>query len=78
MSKRGENKHALSSLARSHNFEKPLLAWSCPPVLPSICPSAWNNLAPTGRILMKLDIGDFFFLSKIGRENSIFIKIRQE
>ena len=23
---------------------------------PSVCPSAWNDSAPTGRILMKLDI----------------------
>jgi hypothetical protein len=27
----------------------------------SICPSAWNNSAPTGRIFMKLDIWVFFF-----------------
>jgi hypothetical protein len=26
----------------------------------SICPSAWNNSAPTGRILMKLDVWGFF------------------
>jgi hypothetical protein len=29
-----------------------LLASSCP----SVCLSSWNSLAPTGRILMKLDI----------------------
>ena len=26
----------------------------------SVCPSAWNNPAPTGRIFMKFDIGLFF------------------
>ena len=28
-------------------------------VRPSVCPSAWNNSAPTGRILIKRDIWDF-------------------
>ena len=37
------------------NCEKRLLASSCLPV----CPSAWNNSTPTGRILIKLDIWDF-------------------
>jgi len=26
----------------------------------SVCPSAWNNSAPTGRIFMKFDIWEFF------------------
>jgi len=38
-------------------------------VRPSVCPSAWSNSAPTGRIFMKFDIWVFF-------EN--YIKIRQE
>ena len=38
--------------------EKRLLASSCPPARPSVCPSAWNNSAPIGRILMKFDIWD--------------------
>jgi hypothetical protein len=29
-------------------------------VRPSVCPSAWNNSAPTGRIFMKFDIRGFF------------------
>ena len=41
--------------ARSQHFEKRLLASSCL----SVRPSAWNNSAPTGRILMKLDIWNF-------------------
>jgi hypothetical protein len=44
-------------------------------VYSSVCPSAWNNSAPTGRIFMKFDVCVF---SKICRENSSFIKIRQE
>jgi hypothetical protein len=40
----------------SQNFEKRLLAPSCPPV----CPSAWNNSAPIGRIFMKFGIWIFF------------------
>ena len=27
----------------------------------SVCLSEWNNSAPTGRIMMKLDILEFFF-----------------
>ena len=38
-----------------------------------ICPYAWNNSAPTGRIFMKFD-----GFSKICRENSTVIKIWQE
>jgi len=49
--------------ALSQNFEKRLLASSCL----SMRPSAWNNLAPTGRIF-------FQHFSKICRENSNFIK----
>jgi len=29
-------------------------------VLMSLCPSAWNNLAPTGQIFMKFSIWVFF------------------
>jgi hypothetical protein len=39
--------------------------------------SAWNDLAPTGLILMKFVICVFFF-SKICRADSSFIKIWQE
>jgi len=45
---------------RSQNREKRLLASSCPPVRPSARPPAWNNSAPTGRILTKFDIWVFF------------------
>jgi hypothetical protein len=38
------------------NCERRLLAWSCL----SVCPSAWCNLAPTGRIFIKFDIWWFF------------------
>jgi hypothetical protein len=41
--------------ARSQNFEKRLFASSCL----SVCPSAWNNSAPYGRIFMKFDSGVF-------------------
>ena len=41
----------------------------------SVRPSAWNSSAPTGRILMKLDIWAFF---ENVWKNSSFIKIRQE
>ena len=41
----------------------------------SVCLSAWKNSAPTGRILMKLDILAFF--KNLSRTSS-FIKIRQE
>jgi len=43
-------------LARSQNCEKRLSALSCP----SVRLSAWHNSAPTGRIIMKSDIGGFF------------------
>jgi hypothetical protein len=39
-------------LARSQNCEKRLLASACL----SVCPSAWNNSAVTGWILIKFDI----------------------
>ena len=39
----------------------------------SVCPSAWNNLAPTGRIFMKFGIRGFF--SNIRRENPRFINV---
>jgi hypothetical protein len=49
----------------------------CPFVRLSVCPSvslsAWKNSAPTGRILMIFET-----FSKICRENSNFIKIRQK
>jgi hypothetical protein len=41
----------------------------------SVCPSAWNNSAFTGRVLSKFDIWGFL---KIYRQNSSFIKIGQE
>ena len=50
------------------NCEKRLLASSC------VCPSAWNNSAPTERIFMKYEIWVFF---TICQENSSFIKIGQ-
>jgi hypothetical protein len=49
-----------------------LLASSCL----SVCPSAWNIPAPTGRIFMKFDILGFF--QKHVLKNSSFIKIGQE
>ena len=59
---------AVTFKARSQNFEKRLLVSSCS----SVCLSAWNNSAPTGRIYW-----DFIFetFSKPCRENSGFIKI---
>jgi hypothetical protein len=41
----------------SQNCKKRQLAFSC--LL--VCPSARNNLVPTGRIFIKLDIFDYFF-----------------
>jgi hypothetical protein len=41
-------------------------------VRPSVCPSAWNSSAPSGRILMKFGVSVF---SKNSRENSSLIKI---
>jgi hypothetical protein len=41
----------------------------------SVCPSALNNLAPTGRIYVKFDTSTF---RKICQENSSFIKIGQK
>jgi len=40
----------------SQNCEKRLLPLSCPSVCLSTCPSARNNSAPTGRVLMKFNI----------------------
>ena len=49
--------HALSFFGeRSRNCEKRPLASSCL----SVCPSAWNNSAPTGRIFIWFDIAVFF------------------
>ena len=42
--------------------DKRLLALSCP----SVCLSAWNNSAPTGRIFMKSDV--WVFLENLSRE----------
>jgi hypothetical protein len=39
--------------ARSQNFETDY--WLRP-----VCPSTWNNLAPSGRMLLKSDIREFF------------------
>ena len=52
---------------RSQNCEKRLLA-------SSVCPSAWNNSAPTGRIFVKYDK----YLLEVCWGNSIVTKIRQE
>ena len=57
--------------ARSQICEKRLLALSCP----SVCLSAWNDSAPTGRILMKFDIEAFFIRST---DKSSLIKTGQE
>jgi len=42
----------------------------------SLCPSAWDNWASTGQILMKFDV--WLFFSKICWENSGLINIAQE
>jgi len=42
------------------NCGKRLLAPSRLSVLPSVLLPTWNNSAPTGRIFMKFDIGEFF------------------
>jgi len=39
----------------------------------SICPSAWNNPAPTRQIFMKFDIWVIFV--NLSKDNSSFIKI---
>ena len=62
---------AVTRWARSQNCEKRLFA-SCL----SVRPSAWNDSAPTGRILH--EIWDLRILSKILREYPGFIKIGQE
>ena len=61
--------------ARSLTCKKRLLASSYLSVRLCFCPSSWNNSAPTGWIFMKFDMRGF---SKIGRENSTFMKICQE
>jgi hypothetical protein len=38
----------------------------------SVCPSAWNNSAPTGRIFMKFDIWEFF--EKSTEKNQVSLK----
>ena len=59
-----------------------IFIWRVPKIAKSdyqlrhVCPSAWGNWAPTGRIFMKFDIYIYFFF-QICRENSSFIKIRQ-
>jgi len=44
--------HMYRCLAHSRNCENPLLATS---VCLSVCLSAWNNSAPTGRIFLILE-----------------------
>jgi hypothetical protein len=44
-----------SLLARSENCDKRLISLSCL----SVCPSSWDNSAPTGRIFIKFDFGAF-------------------
>ena len=57
--------------ARSQNFEKRLLSSSCP----SVRPHRTTRLPLSG---LRLNLAFSFFFSKICRENSSFIKIRQE
>ena len=45
--------------ARSQNCENRLLGLSCLSIRPSICLSAWNNSAPTERIVMKFVLSIF-------------------
>jgi len=63
-------KHGCYVLIHSQNCKKWLLASS----FLSVRPAAWNNSAPTGRILVNI----FQYFSKIYRENSRFIHIWQE
>jgi hypothetical protein len=58
--------------ARSQNCEKQLLPSSCLSVCLSVCLSAWNNSAPTGRILIKFDVWMFF--DKVSRKLKISLK----
>jgi hypothetical protein len=67
-----QNNHRF--LGTFEKFRKATISFFISICLP-VCPSAWNNLAPTGRIFMKFDIWRLF--SKICRENSSLIKIRQ-
>ena len=83
-----ENGKNVSRIVRK-NCWKWLLASSCPSVCPSlrlsVCSSvlppslrpsfAWNNPAPTGRIIMIFEIWDFL---KICQGNSSFIRNGQE
>jgi hypothetical protein len=48
--------NGMASIKPSENCENRLLVTLCM----SVCPSAWNNHAPTGQIFMKLDTGLFF------------------
>jgi hypothetical protein len=48
--------HCRVFLGAFAKLRKRLLTSSCL----SVCPSAWNNAAPTGRVLMKFDIWGFF------------------
>ena len=57
--------------ARSQISGKPTVSFVMSVCL-SVCLSAWNDSAPTGRIFVK-----FEYFSKICGENSIFIKTLQ-
>jgi hypothetical protein len=52
--------------ARWQNFERWLLASSCLSVCLSVRPSAWNNSAPTGRILTRFNI--WVFLENLSKK----------
>jgi len=60
-------RYVIGLQARSQNCEKRLLASSCL----SVCPFAWNNSAPNGRLFMTFDI--LVFLKTLSRYFS-FIK----
>jgi len=55
--------------------KKGLFATLCLSLHLSVCPSAWNNSAPSERIFTKFDTG--YFVENLSR-NSSFIKICQE
>ena len=73
-----------TSAASVHSYTLPFLGWFeklrkatvsfLMSVCLSVCQSAWNTSAPTGRIFIKFE----YFFSKICRVNSSFIKIWQE
>ena len=48
-------------LRRVRNLRKATIGYVMSVRRPSACPSAWNNLAPTGRIFTKFRICVFFF-----------------